>query len=186
MDQRGRVEEELLSDEDEENFQAAIQTPTGSQGRVIRQSADFRSNHTFPPFSRLPDDNSIHEGFYTSQDEFHYFPRRHWCFFGEVVSVQFFARLRIVVRDKSGTMVPIAFYDDGRGTEFLGKVRPGFTVAILYAIQHGFLDLTTGIRLEDCSSIEVNFLLCSSSIESCSQLLLSTRSSRYLSPSYFN
>jgi hypothetical protein len=37
----------------------------------------------------------------------------------------------------------------------LNRFQKGRTVAILYAEQHGFLDLTVGIRQESTSTIEV-------------------------------
>ena len=82
-------------------------------------------------------------------------PEKHWCFLAEVIDVEYILRLRLVVQDKSGTTVPIAFHTEGRGTEFASEVQPGQTVAVLYALQHGFLDFTTGIRLEHCREIKV-------------------------------
>ena len=65
-------------------------------------------------------------------------------------------RLRLIVRDKSGNTVPIAFHTKDRGTELESEVQPRQTVAVLYALQHRFLDLTTGIRLEDSRNIKVS------------------------------
>lgn len=157
--QRGGADAEALVGGDEGSSLTNIQTSAIFQQPLGRQSADFRNDRAFPPFWSLPEENSISLDFYTSPDGFNYFPERHWCFLAEVVSVEDFLRLRLIVRDKSGATVPIAFYTDGRGTEFADKVQPGNTVAILYAIQHGFLDFTTGIRLEDCSGIKVEPLL---------------------------
>jgi len=181
MTQPGNTGGELLSGGDEEQSLTNIQTSISPQQDPIRQSADFRSERIFPPFLSLPDDDSIDLDFYTSQDGFRYIPGRHWCFLAEVIGVESFVRLRLNVRDKSGTMVPIAFHTDGRGTEFEDKVQPGHTVTILYALQHGFLDLSTGIRLEDYSAIKVKSLICSSTVVSFSDSYSSTRSSHCLS-----
>jgi hypothetical protein len=55
--------------------------------------------------------------------------------------------------------MPVAFHTDGRGSEFASsQLQPGYTVAILYAHQHGFLDLTTGIRQEEYCTIKVGHL----------------------------
>jgi hypothetical protein len=66
-----------------------------------------------------------------------------------------FIRVKLIVQDKAGSTVPVAFYTDGRGTEF-AQLQPGSTVAILYAHQHGFLDLTAGIRQEEYCGVKVD------------------------------
>ncbi len=114
--------------------------------------ADFRNNKTFPTFAGLPEENDISVAFYRTGDGFSYMPRKHWCFLAEIIEVEQFVRLRLIVRDKSGATAAVAFYTDGRGSEF--AVQPGHTVAILYAHQHGFLDMTTGLRVEECSTVK--------------------------------
>ena len=63
--------------------------------------------------------------------------------------------MRLMVRDRRGVAAPVAFYADDRGAEFTHQARSGFTVAILYAHQHGFLDMTVGVRLEENSVCKV-------------------------------
>ena len=80
-----------------------------------------------------------------------------WCFIAEIVDVTNFVRLRLTVKDKNdSSIVPVAFYTDSRGLE-LGpsSVKNGFTVAILHAVHHGFLDLTVGIRHETRIALRV-------------------------------
>jgi len=135
----------------EEKFGDGLQKKAEGQ-----QYANFRDNRIFPMFASLPEDYSIDLTFYNIIDGLNFIPRKHWCFLAEIVEIQLFLRLRLTVRDKAGVMVPIAFYTEGRGLEFaLSQLRPGHTIAILYAHQHGFLDLTTGIRQEECCEVKI-------------------------------
>ncbi|RYP61730.1 hypothetical protein DL770_009731 [Monosporascus sp. CRB-9-2] len=142
--------------------------PKASRGKVAdglqekekfakQRYANFRNEETFPTFAGLPGENDIDLPFYDTVDGFTYTPRKHWCFLTEIMDVELFIRVRLIVKDKAGTMVPVAFHTDDRGTEFApSQLRPGYTVAILYAQQHDFLDLTTGIRQEQCDGIKVD------------------------------
>jgi hypothetical protein len=121
-----------------------------------QEYANFRDEETFPTFSSLPEDGDINLAFYDTLNGFTYIPQKHWCFLAEIVDVEYFLRLRFIVRDKAGITVPIAFHTEGRGTEFSPfQLQPGYTVAILYAHQHHFLDLTTGVRQEEYYGIKV-------------------------------
>ncbi|KAK4179771.1 hypothetical protein QBC36DRAFT_179262 [Triangularia setosa] len=164
---------------DSAEFEAAAETqtrttvgriPTGSRGgrgwtvadglleKEIfpeQQYANFRSEETFPTFTGLPEENDINLAFYDTVDGFSYMPRKHWCFLAEIIDIEQFIRVKLIVQDKAGTMVPVAFHTDGRGTEF-AELQPGSTVAILYAHQHGFLDLTAGIRQEEYCGVKVD------------------------------
>ena len=125
----------------------------------VMRYANLRDEEIFPAFSALPDDNSLDLSFYTTKDNYLYTPRKHWCFFAQIVDIEHFLRLRLYVRDKLGKTVVVAMYTDGRGFEFESSLlQPGHTVAILYAHQHGFLDFTTGIRQEEYTGIKVKLL----------------------------
>ncbi|RYP45010.1 hypothetical protein DL768_008597 [Monosporascus sp. mg162] len=160
-----------------EVFRTAAETQTGtSMGRIPQASrgkvaggrqekgkfpkhqyANFRNEETFPTFAGLPGENDINLPFYDTVDGFTYAPRKHWCFLAEIIEVGVFIRLRLIVKDKAGATVQVAFHTDDRGTEFApSQLRPGYTVAILYAQQHDFLDLTTGIRQEEYEGIKVD------------------------------
>lgn len=122
----------------------------------VSQYADLRSETAFPLFDDLPEENDISLEFYESTDGFSYRPRKHWCFLAEIIDVENFMRLRLIVKDKAGRKVPIAFYTESRGLEVdPSYIQEGFTVAILYAEQHGFLDLSVGIRHENPTAIKV-------------------------------
>ncbi len=117
---------------------------------------DFRNNETFPIFAGLPGDIDIDLTFYDAADGFTYGPRKHWCFLAEITDIESFLRVRLIVRDKAGATVPVAFYTDGRGAEFApSQLQSGYTVAILYAHQHSFLDGTIGIRQEEYCGVKV-------------------------------
>lgn len=122
---------------------------------------NFRGSRTFPTFADLPDENDLDLSFYETTDGFTYTPQKHWCFLAEIVGIENFIRVKLLVQDKSGFRVPVTFYTDDRGNEFAPQLQTGHTVAILYALQHGFLDMSVGIRLEECSGVKVGLLWCS-------------------------
>jgi len=85
-------------------------------------------------------------------------PRKHWCFLAEIISIEQFIPVKLIVRDNVRTTVPVDFHTD-RGIEFApSKLQPGYTVAILYAHQHGFFDFTTGICQEEYCTVKVGTL----------------------------
>ncbi|MCJ1325601.1 hypothetical protein MMC10_002264 [Thelotrema lepadinum] len=126
----------------------------------VLQYADLRSEIPFPFFDNLPGENDINLDYLGTVDGFSYAPIKHWCFFGEIVGVESFLRLRLIVKDRTAHEVPIAFHTDLRGNELDSAcLQEGYTVAILYAEQHGFLDFTVGVRHESPSNIKVCSML---------------------------
>ena len=122
------------------------------------QYANLRSEVPFPSFENLPGDNDINMEYLGTSDGFHYSPIKHWCFLGEIVDVEAIFRLRLIVKDKADHRVSIAFHTDERGQELVqALLQKGYTVAILYAEHHAFLDMTEGIRHEVPSNIKVCF-----------------------------
>ncbi|KAL6858133.1 hypothetical protein ACO1O0_005586 [Amphichorda felina] len=101
--------------------------------------------------------NDIDLEYFESADGFTYAPRKHWCFLTEVLNVEYLMRLRLNVKGRDGRETPVFFYTEDRGRSLLDSlhVQEGFTVAILYAEKHGFLDMTAGIRQEDSKSIKI-------------------------------
>ncbi|KAK6698995.1 hypothetical protein SNK05_011813 [Fusarium graminearum] len=82
--------------------------------------------------------------------------QKHWAFLGEITHIEAAWRVRLIVKDKTGLQLPIAFYTETRGREIgASMLRVGYTVAILYASQHGFLDGTVGIRHEDPGRLQI-------------------------------
>lgn len=118
--------------------------------------ADLRNGAIFPAFRGLPEENDIDLEFWVSTDGLSYRPCKHWCFLAEITHVEEFLRLRLIVKDKTGDELPLAFYTDRKGGELqASSVREGFAVAVLYAQQHVFLDSSVGIRHENPSAIKV-------------------------------
>ncbi|KAL1967443.1 hypothetical protein VTN77DRAFT_3228 [Rasamsonia byssochlamydoides] len=126
----------------------------------------------FPTLAHLPSAHNIDVDFYDTADGTFYRPTRHWCFLAEIVDIQFFVRLMLIVRDRAGYRVPIHFYTDERGSDFLTRCcasnqqlqpQPGYTVAILYAHRYRFWDFSVGIRQEQVDSIKVRLSSSSSS-----------------------
>ena len=62
---------------------------------------------------------------------------------GQLIDLDAMFRLRLIVKEKGSHQLPIAFYTDEKGQELdRALLREGYTVAILYAENHGFLDMT--------------------------------------------
>lgn len=94
--------------------------------------------------------------FFDTADGFNYRPFKHWCFLAEIVDVGTFLRLRLEVKDRAGQISPLCFYTDDRGEEVpASRLRRGYTVAVLYAKKHGFLDMSVGIRHEEPKFLKV-------------------------------
>ncbi|KAI8623900.1 heterokaryon incompatibility protein-domain-containing protein [Xylariaceae sp. FL1651] len=121
-----------------------------------QQLADLRSRTTFPRFSDLPDEYDLDPEFYETSNTGTYRPRRHWCFFGEIVDFGSLFRLQIEIKDADGTKIPLFFHTDGRGSELAPEqVQKGYTVVVLYAERHVFMSGETGIRHEDPQLIKI-------------------------------
>ena len=119
-------------------------------------SSIFLSQTTFPSFRACPDENSIDLACYQSENGFSFHPHKHWCLLAEIVYVEYFIRLRLIVRDRSGEKLPVAFHLDNEDELDLSDFQIGSVVAILYAHQHGFLDMTVGVRQETERSVMVS------------------------------
>lgn len=147
-----------LEDVDFETWLWRVQKPHDSQ------ILNFRNEAAFPAFEDLPGENDVNLDFYQSEDGFSYRPRRHWAFLGEIMNVDSLFRLRLLVKDKRDQQIPIAFYTSQVGNEIAPSIlKAGYTVVVLYAEIHGFLDLSYGIRHGNYKALKVvsanNFLL---------------------------
>jgi len=125
---------------------------------VKQQVANLRDKSIFPDFADLPHENELDTDFFGTTDGSRYSPRKHWCFLAEIDSIENFLRLRLIVKP-GGARVPIAFYTDDRGAGFASQAKRGYTVAVLYPEQHPFLDMTTGIRVEEEQTVKVSFMV---------------------------
>jgi hypothetical protein len=114
----------------------------------------LRNNITFPAFSDLPNENDVDPTYY-DEGPYRFSPRRHWCFLGEIVDSYGLCRILLRVKDKDGEVVTIGLYTDDRGQALAPHIKEGHTVAVLYGEQHGFMDMTVGIRVEEASVIRI-------------------------------
>ncbi|KAI9163965.1 SET domain-containing protein [Paramyrothecium foliicola] len=142
---------DIPSNMSEVDFEAWLWKSPRVRTKVSSKYADLRDESMFPSFESLPWENDLDLDYYNTHDGITYSPTKHWCLLAEIVDIEEFIRLRLLVRDKAGHEVIVAFYTDGRGTELRSQspLKRGHTIAILYPQQHGFLDMTIGIRVED-------------------------------------
>ena len=110
----------------------------------------------FPGFLSCPAEEDIDLQYYSSGDGYYFKPSRHWCLLAEIVDAVHFLRLRLNVRDRLGHVFPINFHLEGSEEPKVEQYITGHTIAILYPHQHGFLDMSTGIRQESMQSIQVS------------------------------
>lgn len=114
----------------------------------------LRNSIKFPTFRDLPDENDVDPTYY-DEGPYRFAPRQHWCFLGEIVGSYGLCRALLRVKDKDGQVVTIGLYTDDRGQALVPQIKEGHTVAVLYGEQHGFLDMTVGIRVEEASIIKI-------------------------------
>lgn len=121
----------------------------------MSEYTNFRDGRFFPTFRLCPDEDDIALDFYVPGGHF-LKPKFHWCLLAEITHVEDFLRLRLIVKDKSGTQFPIAFHLETDEDPEPHRFRVGDTIAILYPHQHSFLDMTVGIRQEVASGVKVS------------------------------
>ncbi|KAI3567904.1 hypothetical protein IWW34DRAFT_381800 [Fusarium oxysporum f. sp. albedinis] len=82
-----------------------------------QQFIHFRDEAAFPTFENLPDEDNVDLDFFQTEDGISYRPWRHWAFLGEIISAEFLFGPRLLVKDRRGQQIPIAFYTSqvGRG-----------------------------------------------------------------------
>ncbi|TPX08058.1 uncharacterized protein E0L32_010258 [Thyridium curvatum] len=133
---------------------AATEGVGGNRAGRQLQLADLRNDDHFPAFDDLS------PNFYAgdpdaSDDEIGGGPAN-WCFLAEILDAENFTRVRLVVRDKEGAKVVLAFYTEDRGNELKRSLlRPGNTVAVLRARSHQFLDSSVGVRQEKENAVKI-------------------------------
>ena len=129
----------------------------------------FHDSTAFPVADRLPD---YHDpwGEYHSEKDGMLTPVRHWCFLGQILDVNTFMRPRVTVapwpnpgggeinfKNPSHT-ITVHFHHERSTipTTFAWKdLKPGRTIAILYAKRKRMMDGSTGIRQEHLDSVFV-------------------------------
>ncbi|KAK4206033.1 hypothetical protein QBC37DRAFT_261454, partial [Rhypophila decipiens] len=117
--------------------------------------ANFRNRAFFPDYAGLPDEQNIDPTFYRRGNGLRYTPQKNWCFFAEIVSIEYFTRLVLTVKSGHRSNVRIAFYTDDEGRQVQRQAQVGYTIAIMHANQHYFLDGTTGVRVEVPITVQI-------------------------------
>ena len=110
---------------------------------------------SFPAFEDLPFKNDLNEDYYSMRSGGFYEAHRHWCLFAEIRSVQPWLRLVLSVQDAAGHEFLVSFNTEDKGESVMMQATPGYTVAMLYAEQHGFMSGHEGVRLEDPTQVKV-------------------------------
>ena len=135
-----------------------------------KELTDLNDEEAFPRFLDCPYDNEIRDHYRELEDGSHV-PIRHWCFLGEITHCSaFMSRLCLRVKDRTGKEITVAFYLNqhahGEVPDFpvhhnipRALTKKGNTIAILYPIQHDFVDGSIGFRIENADRVQVGPIL---------------------------
>ncbi|KAJ3387233.1 hypothetical protein HDU84_000955 [Entophlyctis sp. JEL0112] len=114
------------------------------------------------PFHDVPDDAYHAPATALGEPSFRVVPRRHWCFVAEIAAVSFVSRPRVTVLtgltnpDGSPHTAIVESYSRSAPTTFAWPdLKPGHTIAILYAARRILDDGSIGIRQDDLSSVYI-------------------------------
>ncbi|RYP24228.1 hypothetical protein DL765_000723 [Monosporascus sp. GIB2] len=112
----------------------------------------FKNRDFFPSFRDCPADEWDERFFQEDEPGIHC---KQWCLLGEIIEADTFLRPRIVAKDYKGDEFVVAFYPDDEGDmpRILKDFKVGNTIAVFYAVIHGFLDQTWGVRVENTNSV---------------------------------
>ncbi|KAI0086868.1 hypothetical protein BDY19DRAFT_995606 [Irpex rosettiformis] len=118
----------------------------------------LNNNRHFPVFSHLPGEYDANFAYYNEKKGV-LRPSHHWAFLGEITYDQSIVRPRYIVKDRSGDEVPIAFhhepFDVMRYNVNPAAFTVGQTIAVFYAENHPFIDMSYGIRVNSLATIKL-------------------------------
>lgn len=123
-----------------------------SSESVMPRFTHFGDTWRFPAFEKIdPEYGLLSSPFYEIDED-------RWCLLAEIIDVSLPIRVRLVVRDRAGEKIVVAFYPDNdeRHNLDVRKLKVGHTIALTYPTQHMFLDGTQGVRVEDLSTYRVS------------------------------
>lgn len=107
------------------------------------------------PYAELDDDD-----FFPSWSDLPFSTDTHSCFLAEIQQCDGFLRYRTIVEDRDGKEAVVAFYPDSYDDGFdFKQLKKGRTLAIMNALQHGFLDGTHGVRVENMDDVCVGLII---------------------------
>jgi hypothetical protein len=109
---------------------------------------DVMSSDTcLPPFFKLP------------LSRYYYSPHCTWCFVGEIIDDTLandsFCRHRVLVKDKYNVQNLTIFFYPESGTFDYNTLKLGHTIAVMFAEQYCFRDMSIGLRIEHLNFIKV-------------------------------
>lgn len=112
----------------------------------------------FPVFRDIPGDHEYNDRYYVETGTSSATYKKKWCLLGEITQADAFPRPRLVVSDRTGISFVVALYLDRsvNASRILSKFKTGYTVAIMTALGHYFLDGSAGCRIEDEEDITVS------------------------------
>ncbi|KAL1849148.1 hypothetical protein Daus18300_013353 [Diaporthe australafricana] len=108
----------------------------------MAQYANLNDKDVFPSWYNLP-----------CPSEFVHGTPIQVCFFAEIQQCDQFLRYRTVVKDRDDKECIVAFYPDSYDGFDFKKLKKGYTLAIMNAHQHDFLDGSHGVRVEDVNDV---------------------------------
>ncbi|KAI5862639.1 hypothetical protein GGS23DRAFT_85397 [Durotheca rogersii] len=122
----------------------------------------FEDREFFPAFRDCPAEHEWDDRYFIDSVPGIGVNRKHWCLLGEIIQADTRIRPRIVAKDYRGEDFVVALYPDDEDDtpRLLRQFKVGNTIAIFYALTHGFLDGTIGVRVEstdECLIIPLNF-----------------------------
>ncbi|GIQ84698.1 hypothetical protein KIPB_006246 [Kipferlia bialata] len=124
-----------------------------AQASMLPRKDGLLDHVTFPPFRDLSDhyDPSLLYHKWSGRDTLTH--ARHWCFLATITSVITFPRTIAFCTTMYGEKTQVPFYPEDKQDErdlhnLTPRMRPGTTLAILYAERKQFFDGSAGIRVE--------------------------------------
>jgi hypothetical protein len=110
----------------------------------------LRNPVTFPSFDDVTELEDPSTNYYTGWDEGCLVRSREWALLGEVTACEHFLRPRFALKTRTDEQFYLAFYPESPllpGFD-VAQVKVGHTFALLNAEKKRFMDMTSGVRLE--------------------------------------
>ncbi|KAJ6581962.1 hypothetical protein B0H19DRAFT_1252118 [Mycena capillaripes] len=119
----------------------------------MAESPDFNKELHFPPFYSLPHEYDLDEDYYSATGS----PKAHWCFLAEIKESIPWLRPMYHVTDKDGLEFLVAFHLEDRWLHpiIAERCKNGYTMCVMYAEQHNFVDGQIGVRVENERTVKI-------------------------------